>query len=63
MSGFEVQEPILSPPFEEPPEHWHIVEGEVPRRVAGRRPAVYHYRPPGPTGDAETDGGAGTTIA
>jgi type III restriction enzyme len=62
VSGFEVQEPILSPPFEEPREHWHIVEGEVPRRVAGRRRAMYHYRPPGPTGDAEADGGAGTTI-
>jgi type III restriction enzyme len=62
VSGFEVQEPILSSPFEEPSEHWHIVEGEVPRRIAGRRPAMYHYRPPGPGGDAEADGSAGTVI-
>jgi len=31
MSGFEVQDPILCRPFEEPFEHWHIVEGEEPR--------------------------------
>ncbi len=62
MSGFEVQDPILSSPFEEPPEHWHIVEGETPRRIAGRRPAVYHYRPPAPASETATDGSAGTTI-
>ena len=62
MTGFEVQEPILSTPFEEPPEHWHIIEGEEARRLPGRRPAVYYYRPPGPVGESETDGAAGTAI-
>jgi type III restriction enzyme len=62
LSGFEVQEPILSTPFEEPPEHWRIVEGEAPRRVPGRRPAVYYYRPPGPVAESEAEGGLGTTI-
>ena len=44
--AFEVAEPILNSPFEEPAEHWHIVEGEPPERRPGRRPAVYFYRDP-----------------
>ena len=28
MSGFEVQEPILNSPYEEPREHWRIVEAK-----------------------------------
>ncbi len=46
MSSYEVPEPILSSPFEEPREHWHIVEGETPQRLPGRRPAMYFYRDP-----------------
>ena len=46
MSGYEVPEPILNSPFEEPREHWHIVEGEAPERRPGRRPAMYFYRDP-----------------
>ena len=30
MSGFEVPEPILSGPYDEPAQHWRIVEGELP---------------------------------
>lgn len=45
-SAFEVAEPILSSPFEEPPEHWWIEEGKLPERRAGRRPAGYFYRDP-----------------
>jgi type III restriction enzyme len=52
VSDFEVDEPILCTPFDEPKEHWHLVEGEPPRRVTGRRPARYFYRPPS-RGDAE----------
>jgi hypothetical protein len=37
MSGFEVQDPVLSGPFDEPAEPWHIVEGEEPRRGPGSR--------------------------
>ncbi len=55
MSGFEVAEPIICGPYEEPTEHWHIVEGETPHRVAGRRPATYYYRPPGPVSDTAGD--------
>ncbi len=46
MSNYEVPEPILNSPFQEPAEHWHIVEGEAPERRQGRRPAVYYYRDP-----------------
>lgn len=47
MSTFEVPEPILSSPFEEPPEHWWIIEGEPLERRPGRRPAMYYYVEPG----------------
>ena len=59
MSNFEVQEPILNSPYEEPQEYWRIEEGEPPERVDGRRSAMYFYRPPGPVSSGE---GAGTAI-
>ena len=62
MSGFEVEQPILCSPFEEPPEHWRIIEGEEARRVPGRRPAMYFYRPPSRGDETEPRGGAGTAI-
>src|SRR5579871_272639 len=46
MSAYEVPEPIICSPFEEPDCHWHIVEGELPEKRPGRRPAVYYYRDP-----------------
>ena len=36
MSGYEVPEPILNSPFEEPARHWNIVEGEQPEPPAGQ---------------------------
>jgi type III restriction enzyme len=55
VSGFEVAEPILCGPYDEPTEHWHIVEGEAPQKRSGRRPATYYYRPPGPVADSAGD--------
>jgi type III restriction enzyme len=52
MTDFEVPEPIICSPYEEPGEHWHIVEGEVPERRRGRRPAMYFYNPPGPVDES-----------
>jgi type III restriction enzyme len=46
MSSFEVEQPILNGPFDEPAEHWQIEEGVEPQRVAGRRSAGYFYRDP-----------------
>jgi type III restriction enzyme len=62
VSGFEVEQPILCSPYEQPQEHWQIVEGEPPQRVAGRRPAIYYYRAPGPGNDSDLDGNVGTAI-
>lgn len=39
MSEFEVAEPILNSPFEEPRQYWYIREGETPQKREGRRPA------------------------
>jgi type III restriction enzyme len=61
VSGYEVPEPILNSPYEEPKEYWHIVEGEEPRRVKGRRPAIYFYRDP--KRKLESSGGAGPGTA
>lgn len=46
MSNYEVPEPILNPPFDEPASHWHIEEGKQAERRPGRRPAGYFYRDP-----------------
>ena len=45
-TSFEVGEPILNSPYEEPAEHWWIEEGRSPQRRPGRRPAGYFYRDP-----------------
>lgn len=47
MTNFEVPEPILNSPYEEPKEYWRIMEGESSQRIPGRRPASYYYKPPG----------------
>ncbi len=46
MQQFEVPEPIINSPFEEPGRHWDIREGEPPGLREGRRKAVYFYRDP-----------------
>jgi type III restriction enzyme len=46
MSAFEVEQPILNSPFEEPAEHWQIEEGQTPKQLRERRPAGYFYRDP-----------------
>ena len=46
MTAFEVEQPILNSPFEEPAEHWQIEEGRAPERIAERRRAGYFYRDP-----------------
>jgi type III restriction enzyme len=57
MSDFEVPEPIICSPFDEPAAHWHIEEGAPPRLEPGRRPSVY-FRPP----DSADASAAGTAI-
>jgi type III restriction enzyme len=62
MSSYEVPEPILNSPFEEPREHWHIVEGETPQKRPGRRPAMYFYRDPKAAQGKYVGSEAGTAI-
>lgn len=47
MPEFEVPEPIICSPYEEPPHHWHLEEGQEPDKRPGRRMAQYFYRQPG----------------
>ncbi|HAD81636.1 MAG: type III restriction endonuclease subunit R [Candidatus Edwardsbacteria bacterium RIFOXYD12_FULL_50_11] len=47
MNNFEVSEPILNSPFEEPKEFWFIKEGEMAQRKSGRRPSIVY--PPSDT--------------
>ncbi|MCA3627234.1 MAG: DEAD/DEAH box helicase family protein [Methylobacterium sp.] len=52
MSDFEVSEPILNNPYDEPAEHWLLKFGEQPQRIKGRRKAGYWFRSPD-AGDAD----------
>ena len=52
MSSFEVAEPILNNPYDEPGEHWLLKFGEQPQRIQGRRSAGYWFRAP-EAGDAD----------
>ena len=61
MNAHEVSEPILNSPFEEPREHWRIMEHEPPERRQGRRPAMYFYRRPGRESSTDRQG-VGTAI-
>jgi type III restriction enzyme len=56
VSDYEVPEPILNSPYDEPAEHWNIEEGAAPEKRPGRRPAGYYYRDPkAPSSDSEHD--------
>lgn len=46
MSNFEVPNPILNSPYEEPLEHWYLEEEKLPEQRQGRRPAGYYYKDP-----------------
>lgn len=62
MSAYEVPKPILNSPFGEPTEYWDIVEGAMPSRKPGRRPAMYFYRDPGTKPENEYGNVAATAI-
>jgi type III restriction enzyme len=61
MSVYEVPEPILNSPFEEPAWYWDIEEGLTPEKRQGRRPAIYFYRDP-KTRQANEGGMGGTPV-
>jgi type III restriction enzyme len=62
MSNFEVPEPIINSPYEEPSSYWKIAEGEPPVRRPGRRPASYYFKPPGSQSNFNEPESAGTLI-
>jgi type III restriction enzyme len=45
-ASFEVAEPILNSPYEEPDRYWRLQQGVAPDLRNGRRPAGYFYRDP-----------------
>jgi len=62
MSSYEVPEPIINSPFDEPRQHWHIEEGKDPELLPGRRPAMYFYRDPKAKPDRNQQGNVGIAI-
>jgi type III restriction enzyme len=58
-SSFEVAEPILNSPFEEPRQYWYIREGEAPEKRSGRRRSIVF---PPRTQKAEWDLSDGTLL-
>lgn len=62
MSSFEVGQPILNSPFEEPKAHWWILEGEPAQRRLGRRIAHYFYRDPRSASKSGAEADIGTMI-
>jgi type III restriction enzyme len=60
--SYEVPEPIITSPYEEPHEHWRIVEGEPARREQARRKAMYFYRDPKFEHGKTAPGGSTITI-
>jgi type III restriction enzyme len=42
MQNYEVPEPIINSPFDEPAKHWFIREGEPPELRPERRPAIVY---------------------
>jgi len=60
--SYEVPEPILNSPYEEPREYWRLEEGREPERAPGRRPPMYYYRPPGASAEEAPSDVVGTAI-
>lgn len=44
--SFEVAEPIINGPYDEPAAHWLIEPGRMPKLQGGRREAGYWFRTP-----------------
>jgi type III restriction enzyme len=62
MSNYEVPQPILNSPYEEPAEYWDLRADAPPVRQPGRRPSFYYYKPPNVLPDSESAEGVGTRI-
>jgi type III restriction enzyme len=60
--SYEVPEPVINGPYDEPQVHWFIEEGKPCEMREGRRPSVYYYRPPRGATAAEVGSEVGTAI-
>ncbi len=61
-ANYEVPEPILNSPYDEPEWYWDIQEGEPPVRMAGRRKAHYYYPDPNAPQSADERGNRGQRV-
>ena len=62
MSSYEVPEPVINTPFDEPKQHWRIEEGNDPQLRSGRRLAMYFCRDPKAKPERHQQGNAGIAI-
>ena len=60
--SYEVPEPIINGPYDEPQSHWFIEEGQPCEKREGRRPSVYYYRPPRGATGADVGSEVGTPM-
>ena len=58
----EVLNPIINSPYAEPTQHYVIRPGEPAELRAGRRPAMYYYRPPNRQGGRAPSDDVGTPV-
>lgn len=58
----EVEQPIICDAYLEPAAHWQVEPGSPPRRMSGRRPACYYYRPPTAQTEIEAGGEFGKAV-
>ncbi len=62
MTDFEVPEPIVCSPYQEPDRHWHLEEGQPPELRSDRRRAMYFYRRPDEAAGDNHDASRGIAI-
>ncbi|MCY4611005.1 MAG: DEAD/DEAH box helicase family protein [Gammaproteobacteria bacterium] len=62
MPAHEVNEPIISSPYEEPSRHWKIHEHEPPELINSRREPTYMYLPTGKVADDDEEQDVGYEI-
>ncbi len=60
--SYEVPQPIINGPYDEPQLHYFIEEGKPCEKREGRRPSVYYYRPPRGATGTEAGSEVGTAV-
>lgn len=60
--SYEVPQPILNSPYDEPQWHWFIEKGKPCEKLEGRRRSVYYYRPAKAATGSDAGSEVGTAI-